>query len=371
MLNIFSRNMSITLSEALEVVKTQYDKKSRSRRWFSTPIRYLGAIIKLQAQGIEFNADAYSLIMQMEEGAGMDTKITKITPAYIAKWEIFVEQSPNARNGKRRGWHTIDSYKRAMRAFWNHLIRMHHIKSGPHGELSFFILPTLEPRHLTDDELTQLKEASHRSVRDHAMLEVLRSSGCRIGGLVSMRVSTLTIQETKISIEELPREIQSVITLAESHGVEFVINPMVRFHLIGEFEVVEKGKRGRKQHLWKFLDHDACLALQEYIGTRPPESPNHLWLAQSSSRPITSNGIYASFKEIAKIAGVDCSPHDLRHTFAHKILYEDGVDLKTAADLMGHSDPMTTLRIYQKNRKSDLRNKHKAIHSPIRHIKLK
>lgn len=373
MFSLFRRNnMSLTLEEALEVVKAQYDKKSRSRRWFTTPIRYLAGIIYLEQQGVAFGADVFPLVMGMDGGEGMSTPITDVTAVHLECWETFIEKSPNARNGKQRGWHTIDSYKRAMRAFWNHLIRMRHLKGpGPHAELSFEVLPTLEPRHLTEDELRRLKEAAARSVRDRAMFEVLRSSGCRIGGLVSMRVSTLVISETAVSPDDLPSPLCDVIKLADENNVGFLIDPIYRLQMVGEFEVVEKGKHGRKQHLWKFLDHDACTAVREYLGTRPVDAPDHLWLAQSSGRAISANGIYAAFKEVTDVAGVDCSPHDLRHTFAHKILYEDGVDLRTAADLLGHSDPMTTLRIYHKNRKSDLLNKHREIHSPIRHLKLK
>lgn len=47
----------------------------------------------------------------------------------------------------------------------------------------------------------------------------------------------------------------------------------------------------------------------------------------------------------AKIVVKSFSPHDLRYTYA-TILYDAGVDIKTAAALLGHSDISMTMKIY-------------------------
>lgn len=60
---------------------------------------------------------------------------------------------------------------------------------------------------------------------------------------------------------------------------------------------------------------------------------------------------YAEFtwmwKRIEKRVGLEThmTPHVLRHTYA-TILYDLGVDIKTAQKYLGHADPMVTLKIY-------------------------
>lgn len=46
-----------------------------------------------------------------------------------------------------------------------------------------------------------------------------------------------------------------------------------------------------------------------------------------------------------KESGVDCTPHQLRHSYA-TILFDAGIDVKTAQRWLGHADIKTTLEIY-------------------------
>ena len=50
-----------------------------------------------------------------------------------------------------------------------------------------------------------------------------------------------------------------------------------------------------------------------------------------------------------------CTAHDLRYTYA-TILYDAGVDVQTAAYLLGHSDVTVTMKIY-----TQLSDKTKAV----------
>ena len=46
-----------------------------------------------------------------------------------------------------------------------------------------------------------------------------------------------------------------------------------------------------------------------------------------------------------KEIGIICTPHELRHSYA-TILFDAGIDVKTAQTWLGHADINTTLNIY-------------------------
>jgi len=172
-----------------------------------------------------------------------------------------------------------------------------------------------------------------------------------------MRVSSIEFYQKAIPSEELPQEVLELIDLAEAMEIAYVIEESYRSRWVCDFIVTGKGRNSRPKTRYAILDHDACLALKAYLDSRPANAPDDLWLCENSNKPVSVDALYHAFKRVADDAGVDCSPHDLRHTFAHRYL-SAGVDVKTVADFLGHTDPMTTLRIYHKNRLSDLREKY-------------
>jgi integrase len=58
---------------------------------------------------------------------------------------------------------------------------------------------------------------------------------------------------------------------------------------------------------------------------------------------VTPQAIYTALAKRAGEAGVTCTPHDLRRTFAGEAL-SAGVDVATVQAIMGHSSPATTAR---------------------------
>ena len=77
----------------------------------------------------------------------------------------------------------------------------------------------------------------------------------------------------------------------------------------------------------------------------PVYKDNDLVFPSSTGTPLFPQGLYRVWKQITAEAGVTLKFHGLRHLSATMAL-SAGVDIRTIADRLGHSNASTTLDIY-------------------------
>lgn len=158
-------------------------------------------------------------------------------------------------------------------------------------------LPPQPPKALADDDLIRLLEQlPAESVRDRAIILFLVDTGCRVGGLCSLTLSTL----------DLPNRCATVI---------------------------EKGQRGRRVYFTEMTAE--MLAL--YRSARPDVGTDALFVT-NVGKPLQPNGIRMILQRVGKRAGVKgrINAHSFRHAFARSFL-RNGGNLAALGRLLGHT----------------------------------
>ena len=165
------------------------------------------------------------------------------------------------------------------------------------------------PEILTMGEVSALLEQANgdspKEIRDKAMLELLYATGIRVTELISLKVSDVNLPMHFIMCRDPHKE-----------------------------RMIPFGTQA----------HDA---LERYLGGGRAEmvedKSSEILFANCSGKPMSRQGFWKLIKFYAKKAGItaDITPHTLRHSFAAHLV-ENGADLKSVQEMLGHSDISTT-----------------------------
>lgn len=161
-------------------------------------------------------------------------------------------------------------------------------------------------------------------IRDRAILEVMYATGMRVSELVGLKLSDLHLS------------LGLVQTLGK--GDKERIIPL------GDYAI---------QWLERYLDEARPLLV-----ANPSEM--HVFVNHHGTG-LSRQGIWKNLKQLVREAGInkEVTPHTLRHSFATHLL-ENGADLRTVQELLGHADISTT-QIYThitKKRMTDVYKQH-------------
>jgi integrase/recombinase XerD len=142
------------------------------------------------------------------------------------------------------------------------------------------------------------------AVRDNVILELLFSTGIRIGELVALNVTDVDLDR-------------------------------------GQIQITGRATRGR---LVSLTSEDVVLAIRQYLdlrGERTLSTPA-LFVGRSGTR-LTIYSIENIFKKHVRLAEIKrhVTPHSLRHTMA-AMLVSSGADIKHVQELLGHASILST-----------------------------
>lgn len=203
---------------------------------------------------------------------------------------------------------TIGRKVASLKSFFKFLSARKIIKSNPVALLSSPKKPDRLPDFLTLEEVEKIlnipSEKNWQSLRDKAILELLYSTGIRVGELTSLKIGDIDFFQELIKV---------------------------------------KGK-GKKERIVPVGSY-ALKALIEYIERRPNKKEKNVFL-NKYGKPLSERSVERIIDKFSKKAGIGkkITPHTFRHTFATHML-DRGADLRTVQELLGH-ERITTTQIY-------------------------
>lgn len=230
---------------------------------------------------------------------------------------------------KGRATATLSRNMASIRAFYQFLVRDKWMNNDPSIHLETPKIEKRLPKVLSVDEVERLLEGPDMTnpagIRDKAMLELLYATGIRVSELVNLQISDVNLEMGFLK--------------CMGKGSKERIIPLGRIAI----EVVLKYMQAGRPRLMKASSEHALFL-------------NHL------GKKITRQGFWKIIKKYAQKAGVriEITPHTLRHSFATHLL-ENGADLRSVQEMLGHADISTT-QIYTHITRSRIKDVYAKTH---------
>lgn len=202
-----------------------------------------------------------------------------------------------------------------LKNYYNYLIDNEIIDSSPFRKLKFrFKQEKKLPKTLTVNEISKILKcfdidpstlspfSQKEYVRDSALIDLLISTGIRIGEAVAITLDDIIKPDHTLLI----------------HG------------------------KGRKQRLIYVSSPITWERLKTLIKERKNSGNNYLFVNRYG-QPLSIHGIEDIYKKYIKKAQITTksTPHYLRHTFATNLL-ANGADLRSVQEILGHASVATT-----------------------------
>ncbi len=223
---------------------------------------------------------------------------------------------------------TVTRSLASLKGFYAYLVAEGHVGDNPVKNIRLMKAEKKLPQILTGKEvellLEQPKCTDMKGYRDKAMLELLYATGIRVSELISMDVEDVNLPAGFIrcssggkerTIPMYPAAVRALRNYVTDIRPNMIADPMETALFVNL-----SGERMSRQGFWKIIKH------------------------------------YQQTANISK----DITPHTLRHSFAAHLL-ENGADLKSIQEMLGHSDISST-QIYTQIVKQNLKSVYNKFH---------
>lgn len=226
----------------------------------------------------------------------IDTPIRKITTDEIRGYLVDYQNVNNCSKV------TVDNVRRNMSSFFSWLEEEDYILKSPMRRIHKIKTKQPVKETITDEMIEKLRD-NCTCVRDLAMIDLLYSTGIRVGELVGLNISDIDFEER-------------------------------------ECIVFGKGDKERRV----YFDAKAKLHLQEYIESRTDDNPALFVTLDAPHARLKISGVEIRVRELGRKLNIDkIHPHKFRRTMATRAI-DKGMPIEQVQKILGHSQIDTTMQ---------------------------
>lgn len=226
----------------------------------------------------------------------IETPIRKITTDEIRGYLVDYQKVNNCSKV------TVDNVRRNMSSFFSWLEEEDYILKSPMRRIHKIKTKQLVKETITDEMIEKLRD-NCKCVRDLAMIDLLYSTGIRVGELVGLNISDIDFEER-------------------------------------ECIVFGKGDKERRV----YFDAKAKLHLQEYIESRTDDNPALFVTLDAPHARLKISGVEIRVRELGRKLNIDkIHPHKFRRTMATRAI-DKGMPIEQVQKILGHSQIDTTMQ---------------------------
>lgn len=196
---------------------------------------------------------------------------------------------------------TVDNIRRNLSSFFSWLEDEDHIIKSPIRRIHKIRTGTKVKSVLSDENIENLRD-NCKQVRDLAMIDVLYSTGIRVGELVNLNIEDINFEER-------------------------------------ECVVYGKGNKERKV----YFDARTKLHLRQYIDSRVDNNPALFVTLDSPYDRLKISGVEIRLRNMGRELNIDrVHPHKFRRSMATKAI-DKGMPIEQVQRLLGHQQIDTTM----------------------------
>lgn len=240
----------------------------------------------------------------------MNIPIRQITTEDLR--EYLTQYQQNSQCGKV----TIDNIRRNLSSFFSWLEAEDHILKSPIRRIHKVRTGTKVKETFTDENIELLRD-NCKQIRDLAMIDLLYSTGIRVGELVNLNIEDINFEER---------------------------------------ECVVYGKGNKERTV--YFDARTKIHLQEYIRTRKDNNPALFVTLDKPYERLQISGVEIRLRKLGRELNIEkVHPHKFRRSMATKAI-DKGMPIEQVQRLLGHQQIDTTMH-YAMVSQNNVRNSHR------------
>lgn len=197
---------------------------------------------------------------------------------------------------------TVDNIRRNISSFFSWLEEEDYILKSPMRRIHKIRTRTVV-KEVISDETIELMRDNCTQIRDIAMIDLLYSTGIRVGELVNLNISDVNLQQR---------------------------------------ECIVYGKGDKERRV--YFDAKAKIHLEAYLDGRRDENPALFVTLDSPHTRLKISGVEIRLRELGRRLGVSrIHPHKFRRTMATRAI-DKGMPIEQVQKILGHSQIDTTMQ---------------------------